>query len=613
MTKPVLTQVPTRQKYVELDGGLDVVTPALKLRPGALIDGVNWVPDVGGGYRTIGGYERFDGRARPSHATYTVIDVSGIGAVAAGDAVNGQTSGATAMVIVVTAAAVVVTKIVGAFSVGENMRVGTTPVGVVEAVTEGGADTLVDDVTYVADAADVYRADIGPVPGSGPVRGVHWYKGKLYAWRDNVAGTALVMHASSAAGWVAVAGVPALAPGGRVRAVTWNFNGGAATDVMCGVDGKNKAFVFDGTTYTQVNSTAVPDTPSAIAVHRNRLFLANLGSLFLSSPGDPITGWAGVGASSAEIGTGELINDLLPLPGTNETSALAVFGIRRGQILYGSTSDTWQMSPAVPGAGARAGTAAVINGAALFFGVEAVNNLLASQNFGNFASASVSVPVQPLLKSASALTTTSSLLRSQNQYRLWFSDGTGFAFRLDGTKVKSIAKIEYPNPVWSCYSGVDDDGVEVNYFGSTNGFVYQAEVGTSFDGAEIEAYAKLPFAAIEGPGLRKTWRRVRVDVDVPEYAVLSCSYEHDYGDVDIGSAAGNTKSLRGGGANWDSSMVWDNFIWDAPYLEPPVFKLDGTSANISISFRSQSRLSKPFAIESVLISYTPRRLDRRAS
>jgi hypothetical protein len=51
---------------------------------------------------------------------------------------------------------------------------------------------------------ETLRTAIAAVPGSGPVRGVAYYNGTLYAWRDNAGATALVMHKATAGGWVAV-------------------------------------------------------------------------------------------------------------------------------------------------------------------------------------------------------------------------------------------------------------------------------------------------------------------------------------------------------------------------------------------------------------------------
>src|SRR5690606_18119371 len=56
---------------------------------------------------------------------------------------------------------------------------------------------------YRALAANAYRLNIVAVPGSGPIRGVCRFKGALYAWRDNAAGTAMDIHKSSPAGWSA--------------------------------------------------------------------------------------------------------------------------------------------------------------------------------------------------------------------------------------------------------------------------------------------------------------------------------------------------------------------------------------------------------------------------
>lgn len=609
--KAVVAGAAVKQEYIDLSGGLDLVTPALKTRAGDLIDSTNVVPDIDGGYRICGGYERFDGRPSPSAAAYVVVVVTGLAAVAASAAVTGSTSGATAVAVYAGADdRLVLTKVVGDFDVGETLTVSASAVGVVAAVTESGADTLLEDVTYTADAAEIYRADIGAVPGSGPVRGVCVYKASVYAWRDNAGGTALVMFKATTSGWAAVAGVPSLAPGGRVRTVIHNFSGGAATQKMYGCDGANKAFEFDGTTYTQITSTASPDTPSAVTVHKNRLFLANLGSLFLSSPGDPVTGWAGVGTTPAELGVGDLIKDLLPLPGNNQTSALAVYCANKTSVLYGSDSSTWDMATATPDSGAVAGTAQYIGGA-VALDAHGVTSLTATQAYGNFASSTLSEKIKPLITRLAATATASSLLKSQNQYRVWFADGTGIAFRIDGAKAKGACPILYPNPVECIGSGEDGDGAEVTYFGSSNGFVYQAETGTSFDGAEIEAWGRLAFNAVGGPSVNKTWRRLRVDVDVPSYAELFISYEHDYGSADQGAAIEASRSLSGGGGYWDS-FTWEGFVWDSAAVEPPVFKLDGTSPNISIIFRSQSRLSLPVAVEGMILHYTPRRLDRRA-
>lgn len=612
MTRVNIPRTSIEQQPIDLDGGLDLVTRALKLPPGALIDCGNFVPNVGGGYRLVGGYEAFDGRAKPSDATYRVLTISGLSGGAVGQTVTGATSGATSVIASAPdGGRLVVTKVVGAYLTSETLNIGGSPIGTLQSSIEGAGETVLEDIVFREAAGDIYRADIQAVPGSGPVRGVHVYKGVVYAWRNDAGGTALVMHKATASGWSVVGGVPALLPGGRVRCINWNFSGGASTQKMYGCDGVNNAFEFDGTTYTQITTGASPDTPSCIAAHVNRLFLSVLGSLLASSPGSPTSGWAGVGTTPAEFGTGDLITDILPITGSSETQSLAILGSNKTSILYGSSNSTWKMVELSPDAGAISGSAQFIGGA-VFMDGNGVTSLSATQRFGNFEEATISDPIKPMIKRLAPTFTASSLLKSQNQYRVWFSDGTGIAVKFEGGSMRAACPIYYDHPVRCVFAGEGANGEEVVFFGSDNGFVYQSEVGSSFNGQPINAWMRLAFNHVGGPSLRKTWRRVRVDLYVEEYAELLFSYEHDYSSDEYGLPNDAVRSLTGGGGNWES-FVWDEFVWDSPYLSPPTFKLDGTSSNVSLIFRSDSRYSKPFVVQSLVLHFSPRRLDRSAS
>lgn len=614
MTFRPLPNVQVQTSYVELQGGLDLVSPYLQIRPGVCIDAGNFVPEVSGGYRRIGGYERFDGRPKPSEADYWILTVSATASAAVGQAITGAASGRTATVLAIPDSThLVVGRLSGSLTIGETLNAGVDPIGTVSVQAVNAATTPLLDKQYTALAANDRRTDILPVPGSGPVRGVWVYDGKLYAFRDNEAGIAAQMWLATSSGWSLVA-TPVLLPGGKYEFVNTNFSGSATGQKMYGCDGKNKAFQFDGTTYSPITSTAFPDTPAHIAAHQNRLFLSNLGSLFLSSPGDPLLGWTGAGSTAAEIGTGDFITGLMPLPGDANTGAMAVYGRNRTSILYGSSSTTWNMKLISPDTGAIDGTVQYVS-TGLGLDDRGVTSLTASQNFGNFSAATVSRAVQPFIDMRRGLATGSSVLRSQNQYRLYFSDGYGLAFRLENGQVQGVMPILYPDPVECIVSGEDIGGEEVVFFGSSNGYVYQAEVGTSFDGAEIEAWARLAYNAERGPTTRKQWRRAVLEVRIPEYAKIFMTYELDYGDFSIPIAAtsleefAQTTDTPGSGGFWDQ-FTWDEFTWDAPLMSPPRYDLRGTSSNISILFFSKDAYSKPFTLQSLVLQYTPRRLQR---
>ena len=50
-------------------------------------------------------------------------------------------------------------------------------------------------------AANIYRADIEPVPGSGPIRGVLYFNDTVFGFRDNDEGTACDVYQSTVTGW----------------------------------------------------------------------------------------------------------------------------------------------------------------------------------------------------------------------------------------------------------------------------------------------------------------------------------------------------------------------------------------------------------------------------
>lgn len=598
--------VPVQTSYIEVKGTIDLVTPALQIPAGVAIDSGNFVPEIKGGATRIGGYERFDGQPSPSDATYYIATVDTTSLLAVGDTITGVTSGRTAEIIYIESATVaVVTRVSGTFTPGETLNVTGVPKAVLVTMIERGTATKTLDVTYTALAADEYRTSIAAVPGSGNVLGVWNYQGTIIAFRNNAGGTAALMWKATSSGWTAVtAGVPVLVPSGRYEFINFNFSGAATGMKVYGCDGKNKGFSWDGTTYVEITTTGSPETPQHVAAHKNRLFYSINGTVMISAPGDPSGVW--VAASGAgEIGTGDLITAMVPLPGDNNTGALAVYGRNKTSVLYGSSTATWAMSNVAIDAGAIEYTAQYV-GAAFALDDRGVTSLSAVQEFGNFAAASISKAVQPYIDARVGLVVASSVLRSQDQYRVYFSDGAGLAFR-PGTK--AVMPFTYPNPVTCICSGENTSGEEVVYFGSSNGMVYQAEKGTSFDGTAIDAWIRLAFNAERGPTTQKKWRRAILEVDIPSYASLRFAYDMDYADESFPIISTQTNTQEGGGGYWDS-LTWDEFTWDSPIVGQPKFSLSGTSQNLSLLISSNDALSLPFSIQSVILHYTPRRIKR---
>ncbi len=206
-----LRQSAPRLDFFPFEGGLDMISSPLKMAPGRVTQAQNFDVTVNGGYRRPQGYERHDGRPRPSDAAYATLGVVITGAFAVGNTITGVTSAATAVVAQVvaadppTSAYLVITKISGTFTNGETLNVAASPQGTTNSVaTVDGASTRLLHAQFKNAAADIYRADILAVPGSGSVLGVIRHGGVTYAIRNNAGATAAEMYKSSAGGWVAV-------------------------------------------------------------------------------------------------------------------------------------------------------------------------------------------------------------------------------------------------------------------------------------------------------------------------------------------------------------------------------------------------------------------------
>lgn len=670
--------------YFALKGGLNLVSPPLSIPDGMCRDSLNFEIDIDGGYRRVAGYERLDGRPQPSDALFYSLACTFSGAVAANDVITGATSGATGVVIAVTASAIIFTKLTGTFVSGENITV----LGVVKAATTSTAisslaDTPLQSAQYKNMAADVYRADIQAVPGSGSVLGVHRYNGNVYAFRNNLTGTAADLYKSSASGWTLIdlgyevsftnanvsvedgdtltqGGVTALInrvvvetgsllsgvntgrliigaptggnfaagaatstgagavtlsgaqtaitlnPGGRYDCLNYNFGGGAGTLKMYGASGVHRAFEFDGTTFVPISTGMATDTPKHIDVHVNHLFLSFGASAQNSAPGEPYV-WTIISGAN-EIAMGDTITGFMPMVGSNQSAALAIFTTNKTSVLYGNSAADFQLVTLGFEVGGFAYTMQNI-GEGYVMDALGVRQIAATDQFGNFSSAQLTKYIRPFIESRVTRAIGSCIVRLRDQYRLLFNDRYALHITMQNGEFKGAMPIQYAHSMTVISSYESNNGEEFIYAGDTDGFVYRMERGTSFDGEPIIAYLNLAFSFMKNPRLRKRYRKAVYEITGGSYAELKASYEIGYSSTEIDQGTLSDIQTSFGNVYWDS-FVWDQFYWDGRTLLPAEQDLTGTAENISLILRSTSDLFSPFTVNSAIIHYTQRRLLR---
>lgn len=393
-----------------------------------------------------------------------------------------------------------------------------------------------------------------------------------------------------------------MAPGGRFVTVQGNF-GGANNNRVYGADGVNRAFEFDGTTLVPIATGMALDKPNHVAFHKQHLFLAFGSSLQFSSIGDPYK-WSPV-LGAGELAMPEAITNLLPLPGDQTSGALAVHSRNTTSILYGTSSGDFQLATYNSGTGGISYTAQNLD-QLYVLDDRGVMGLQASLNFGNFVTSALTMQIRPFIADRLSLATTSAVNREKGQYRLFFSDGNGLYITMLNGKQLGSMPVQFPNAVLVSCDGESSDGTSAIFFGSSNGFVYQLDKGSSFDGQPISANCNLVFNSIKSPRILKRYRRGSVEITGDSYSQLQFGYSLGYQSAQVPQPSDVTYENNLRPSDWDS-FVWDNFVWDGQGLSPTEVEMSGTAENVSIRLSSVSSILLEFTINSIIVHYTFRR------
>lgn len=687
-----------RQQIVQLVGGLDLVTPAIAIPEGRCIAALNYESEVRG-YRRVEGYERFDGKPKPSEASYWVLPFdAGSTEMVAGDTVTGATSGAVGIVLVTAgvtgawgggdaAGDVILYNVTGTFLDNEALQVSAVTVATAAgAADEGGAETDVLNMSYIQAARAARRASVAAVPGSGPIRGVFTFGGDVFAVRDNAGGTAAVLHKATSGGWAAQSfgfvldfdagtanfaegetvtgatsgatatvervvlqsgtysgtdadgylvlsgitgtfqdnetissasgsattdGTPAQVswpPGGLYRAIEHNFYGSANRNRVYIVSGTHRAMEWDGSVVAPIRTglSDALDKPTFVAVMREHLFLGiSGGAILFSGTGSPLSFITTDGAG--EIALGESLTGLK----SQNKGAMIITG--RGKVAYltGSDATDFLLRVINDESGAIENTLVVVD-KPYFMDDIGIRGMDAAQSFGDWRIGTITSLIEPLIRqkrNSNATVVGIQKVRKKDQVRLWYSDGTGISIYL-GRKQPEAMPISVGFTPAVMTSGEDVDGFEMLLAGDTQGFVYEMDKGTSFDGGEVEAYLRLSFLHQGAPNNFKRYHRAFLDI-ITDQAETDISFSSDYsfGDVNLPSGIETTERVFGGGDFWDT-LFWDQFNWSSPFQASATIELNGIGRNVSIVIMSDATHELPHTLSSVTINYTPRRKRR---
>lgn len=433
------------------------------------------------------------------------------------------------------------------------------------------------------------------------------------ALADGDAAGRLIISAASAAfegGASTTSGGGTLTTSGPDTAITIAASGnyefeitsftGSGTKKLYGCNGVSRAFEYDGSVFIPIHTGMTTDTPSHIVVHKRQLFLSFLSSVQHCAPGSPHVWDAIVGA--AELGMGDDVTAFKVKSGGQAEAALAIFSRNSTAILYGSSVADWNLISLETDTGAIARTVQTI-GVTMLLDDRGLTSLESTDVYGNFASNSMSRRVQSWLRTRKSLTVGSCTSGDKNQYRIFFSSGAALYVTLEGKEVAGIMPILLSHIPYCVHSSEASDGSEEIYFGDTTGYLFQMEMGTSFDGASIEYWLSTHFNNSKYPRAKKRYREITFELSGTGFSQFNFTYELGYGSAAVTQPGSVAVDASLSPSYWDA-FTWDAFTWDGKDLLPANADLTGRAENISFTVRGNSDYHSSFRISGAIIQYS---------
>lgn len=449
--------------------------------------------------------------------------------------------------------------------------------------------------------------DSAQVTGSAAtVRGVCEYK--LYA----VAAVGDGLYWSTGSGWTEItdnatyssSGVN-ITGSGKVRFAKHHFG---STKVLIIVDGNDKPYKFDGTTFSQITTATTDQTGAQIVTeHKNHLFFAKDTTLSFSAPFDDEDFTAASGA-----GTIEFDNEITGLHSFREQ--LVVFTKRTIYIVAGSSIADFQVQPVTKDLGAiQHDTVKEVGGDLMFLGPDGLRLLSATERNNDFGLGVVSKVIQSELIDFVGRSTSfaSVVIREKSQYRL-----LGYNSAYTDSAARGIIGTQYAQQggtgmAWAETRGINAyvayseylDDEEMILFANDDGYVYRMETGNSFDGADITATFKTPYMPITDATTRKNLYKMKLFIDPQGSFQCNVDVDYDFNEANVVQPSTITISNTSTTAALYGTATYGSGAYSSGGLKY-VFdeQLQGSGFVAALNFESTSS-SPPFSLDSVVLQY----------
>jgi hypothetical protein len=444
--------------------------------------------------------------------------------------------------------------------------------------------------------------------GSGPVLGLKVLnETQVVAVRKNASNLSQY-YVGSGTTWTSLGSAALL--GGRVQAVSYNFNG---SDKVFFVDGVNHPAIYNVTANTMSFATISGDLlgTERVALFKNSIFCAKGPLLYFSAPYLDTDFSSASGGGS--INVGQNIVGLIVF-----RDQLIIFTKNKIRRLVGNSIADFQLVPITDDIGCLHGeTIQEVGGDIMFMAADGLRLLSATERIGDFG---LGVASSPINKDAitfvnSTQVFTSLVIREKAQYRVFAYSTSVSLDNAKGLIGTQFADQGSTNVNWATLSGfkvyVADSryvaGGEFIVFGNDTGYVYRMESGASRDGSNIEAIYRSPHMPIDDPQIRKTFYKVALYTEITGTFSVNLSVDFDiYKVANYNSTPVTTILLESSGTGvsiyGSPSAIFGTSLYGS--LLDDVYNANLIGSGKTISLRIEDISTNPsFSLDTAVLEY----------
>lgn len=626
----------TQVKVGVFTGGVKENKPQLELNMGDLIRGLNY-QEVDGqyhGYRSISGYEVFDGTQLASNVVVPVTDVDGVatyddaarevrraaiskvgGAGASGPVVGCFEDEAYTLAVRNNAAGTIGkmwktsgagwAEISGSFilSYTNGNKNAGTKIKVGQTITAAGAGGTVTSINTESGSWDTGTAAgyIGVTTTSGT-----FTTGTI---TGNLLGTATYTSLTDS-----------LKKDGKYKFAHGVF------DLFPGLQRKKVTFVassvyypsyIDGGKIIPILSHDLPDNrannlfATSIVEFKNRLWLGYPdGRLVFSNVGNPLdfdpTTFSGMINIEDEIVELKVTTgDVLMVMCKNSIQAVKALSV--GDTSTGVVTDyLFSTSTLTSNAGCISGSVHRIFDDIIYIDDRGLTSLEATQKFGDFETKSYSKAIQKTLNLNLPNIVGTYVDATSNQYRVLFSDGFGIIFTFNMTSNRgSSTSFKAVKGATTFRYLVNVTCVGEKVFGSDDGFLYKADSGTSFNGFPIITQLDTSYHHYQAPSMIKRFREVSFEGAIPFNLDFLIKANFDYKDSNyIASTVQDELIVSGGLGGVYGEGKYDVMRYSSSDNQTSVYYVAAYGTSMSLSLQTSNKYVEPHTLSSMIVQYS---------